>query len=125
MRCDGGLRVEGGSNPELVFAKGGSNRKAICLGTMTACIAISRCIDFQGVPNRELVLAQLRHHLPHLLRRFAFRVQCSGCSVQGAGCSVQGAGFRVQGSGFRVPGSGFRVQGSFFFFFITLRPRIE
>ena len=76
-----------------------------------------------------------------------FRVQGSGSRVRGSGFRVQGAGCRVQGSGSRVRGSGFRVQGSgfrdpglvchgcagsnkdlcqvFFFFFITLKPRVE
>jgi len=52
------------------------------------------------------------------------------------GCGLGGLrlGFSVQSSGFGVQGSGFRMQGAladvvvnsvFFFFFITLKPRVE
>jgi len=79
-----------------------------------------------------------------------FRVQASGFRVSGSGFRIPGSGFQTSGFGFRVPCFGFRVPGSgspssvfwvlefrvpgtripgcrvlFFFFFITLKPRVE
>ena len=55
-----------------------------------------------------------------------FRVQGSGCRIQGSGCRVQGSGFRVQGSMIGGADSvGIDGGEGFFFFIITLKPRVE
>jgi len=82
-------------------------------------------------PPPPVLPAGLAAHAQQL--RVWFRVQGSGFRVQGSGFRVQGSRFRIQGPGFRVvgcrdfgmPGEWCLAGGNFFFFFITLKPRVE
>jgi len=83
----------------------------------------------------DLALLPVERDSCFVICGFEFRVSSSGFRVSVFGFRVSGFGFRVSGFEFRVSSPGFRFSGFgfgdfarvalLFFFFITLKPRVE